>query len=537
MATRTPTTTNNGNSLAPSVAVPTGAAIDDIAIIETTWDGGSGTLAFTGFTHFTGSPVRSSGSGADGNSFAVMWKRLTAADTGTYSGTLSGISATDWAVTCHLHSGRHTTNPPVATFTDVDAPASGPVTINFASVTALAGDDLVTVSAPDVTASGVGNAHGTLTSYTKQQDVERAWVNLAVYTRDNVSAGATGGISTTFALTGNTASYGSAHIRIPVATAAAPVVTDVDTDESITSTQTNVVITGTGFNTATVVIRQGANTVSQSIDSQTATSIQFDVVFDSGSPDLKYGAATLAVINGDAQEGTIAITIAPPSGKAFVNVLAPHASAPNRITATGLASGDQIEALNAQGGAITDLTLNADGTFDYDDALTAFDARVWDSSDSTWGSVGTQSLAGQIVAVGLVTETDSAFALVATKAKAVGLSTETDSALALTHGRTFTVGLVDETDASLALTFSKAKAVGLADETDSSLTATVVRTYAAGLASETDSAFSLTKLRTYIVGLATESDLALALQGQVVSQVRKLVRRALTLARVMLRRG
>lgn len=172
-----------------------------------------------------------------------------------------------------------------------------------------------------------------------------------------------------------------------------PAITDVDTDESITATQTNVVITGTGFDTATVDIEQGATVKAQSIDSQSATSIQFDVVFDAGADDLKYGAATLRVTNGDTQDATQAITITAPTGVAYIDLASIETEGDNRITAAGdLEIGDQIEISNVQGGVVADITLQSDGTFIAAENVTAFDARAWDHNDSAWGSIGTQTL-------------------------------------------------------------------------------------------------------------------------------------------------
>lgn len=179
--------------------------------------------------------------------------------------------------------------------------------------------------------------------------------------------------------------------------ASPPSITNVDTDNTITATQTNVVITGTDFDTATVGITQGSTTVAQSIDSQNATTIQFDVVFDAGATDLKYGAATLTVTNGDAQADTQAITIAAPSGKNYVTLTSVNGTAGNRLTASpDLEINDQVEWSNVAGGAIGDVTVNADGTFDCDSAVTSFDIRVWDNDDSTWGSLATQSTADTI---------------------------------------------------------------------------------------------------------------------------------------------
>lgn len=174
----------------------------------------------------------------------------------------------------------------------------------------------------------------------------------------------------------------------------APTITDVDEDDTVTSNQTNVEIDGADFDTATVEIRQGAVAIAQSIDSQDADTIIFDVVFDAGGgPHLKYGAADLAVINADDQEDEIAITIDPPSGFDFVDLSTPNTTADNRITAVAdLESGDQLEISNVVGGTIADVTVLDDATFTAEEAVTSFDVRVWDADDSTWGSIATQDV-------------------------------------------------------------------------------------------------------------------------------------------------
>lgn len=174
----------------------------------------------------------------------------------------------------------------------------------------------------------------------------------------------------------------------------APSIDDVDGDDDITSTQTGWAVNGSDFDDATVEIRQGAVEIAQTVTGQTATAITCSTVFDAGvGPHLKYGSATLAVINGDAQDDTIAIGILAPSGRSFVDLTTPNPTAANRITAVpDLASGDQLEIRNVQGGTIADVNVNSDATFDVDEAVTAFDVRAWDSSDQAWGSVGTQTV-------------------------------------------------------------------------------------------------------------------------------------------------
>lgn len=175
-------------------------------------------------------------------------------------------------------------------------------------------------------------------------------------------------------------------------------VTTVDSDNVITSTQTNATLTGIAIDSARIEIRQGNYPVvmPQSVDSQNSTSMQFDVVFEGSAgseEDLKYGAATLHVINADGERATKAITIAAPSGVAYVNLTSVNATAGFRITAVAdLAAGDQLEISNVDGGSASDINVNADATFDVDEDVVSFDVRAWSALDKIWGAPGTQTV-------------------------------------------------------------------------------------------------------------------------------------------------
>jgi hypothetical protein len=206
-------TTATGNSTTPSVAVPAGAAIDDIAILKVNFDNSTGTVGFpAGFTSFA--TLRCT---ADGHTTACAWKRLTAADSGTYDITLTGIAASNWVCQASLYSGRHTTDPPVAATTTQNTAAASPVSIALTGVTAVAGDDIEWLSGPDVTALNVGNGHTEPGSYTKDEDTENGWANMCCAHRNNVGAGATGTITGSFALSANTAGFNGFVIRVPAA--------------------------------------------------------------------------------------------------------------------------------------------------------------------------------------------------------------------------------------------------------------------------------------------------------------------------------
>lgn len=209
-------TTASGNSATPSVAVPAGVQIGDIVILACAIDVLAAVFDTadwpTGFTELAESDVT-----ADGHSAAIGWKRLSAADSGSY--TFGNLGATgDWVCQATAFSGRHATNPPVASTPNVQNTAqSPPITITANGVTAVAGDDLLWASAPDVTSGSSGNGQAPPASFTEREDAENVWANLSTATRDNVSAGATGSISGIFSMSQDTAGWVAFLVRIPVA--------------------------------------------------------------------------------------------------------------------------------------------------------------------------------------------------------------------------------------------------------------------------------------------------------------------------------
>lgn len=155
------------------------------------------------------------------------------------------------------------------------------------------------------------------------------------------------------------------------------------------------------------------------------------------------------------------------------------------------------DASNGTGSTLPDTVGSNDGT------LVNFP-----TNDSQWVFYST----GIEQAVGLVTETNSTFALGKAKAKAVGLSSTTDSALALSTAIVQAVGLVSETNATFALNSTKSKAVGLNSETNTSFSATAIKAGGAvvGLATDTNIALSTTSAKVKAVGIASDTSTALA---------------------------
>lgn len=214
-------TNATGNSDTPSVTVPAGVTAGDIVIIAVGFD--LQAAAFdpadlpSGFTELSETDIT-----ADGHTAWVGWKRLTGADAGTYTFGSVGTAA-DWVCQAFAFSGRHATNPPVISADSVqNTPQSPPVTVTANGVTAVLGDDLLWISAPDVTSSGSGNGHTPPATYTEAEDGELAWANLSGAYKENVSAGATGTVAGTFAMSADTAGWAAWLIRIPLADAGPP---------------------------------------------------------------------------------------------------------------------------------------------------------------------------------------------------------------------------------------------------------------------------------------------------------------------------
>jgi hypothetical protein len=206
-------TNGQGLSTSRTVAVPAGVQTDDIVIIVCTSDGGTSTNGVipSGFTaFFTDSKCL-----ADGQAATCCWKRLTGADSGSYSFTGSPDNS-DWICQAYAFSGRDTGNPPVqSTLNTVNSASGSPLTINANGVTALTGDDLLWLSMPDTTASGVGTGHTPPSGYTEVEDALQNWQNVSGAYKENVSAGATGTVSGTFTMSSGTAGYQAVLIRIP----------------------------------------------------------------------------------------------------------------------------------------------------------------------------------------------------------------------------------------------------------------------------------------------------------------------------------
>jgi hypothetical protein len=140
-----------------------------------------------------------------------------------------------------------------------------------------------------------------------------------------------------------------------------PDITDVNTDE-IVDNAAAITITGTDFDVDEVHLIQGAVDIALTVDTANATTIVTDA-YDIHGGALKYGAATLKVINLDAQEDTIGVTIGVGAGQQFVtgaSIVTDDTSLFYDLDNTP-SNGDQLETPTTVEGST--LTVGANGVF------------------------------------------------------------------------------------------------------------------------------------------------------------------------------
>lgn len=168
-----------------------------------------------------------------------------------------------------------------------------------------------------------------------------------------------------------------------------PTITDVDTDETVTATQANVVITGTGFcapqGGGSVTLRQSGNSKTLSVDTWSDTSIQADMsgVGMGVTNGLQYGSMDIRVTNDAANSDDQAITVTVPSGTISANLSGGLVTLafdsdfnPSRPVGdpVDLLAASQLALNNGAGCTLaTDVTINADASLDVDENCTSFD--------------------------------------------------------------------------------------------------------------------------------------------------------------------
>src|SRR6185436_6400906 len=203
--------------------------------------------------------------------------------------------------------------------------------------------------------------------------------------------------SQTISIADNSGNCPGVLIALKSSTSTAPAITDVDGDNVITSTQANVVITGTTFGAAQgtggVLLIDGLLTQSLSVDSWAATSIQVDIT----QGNIRNGSKTVQVTTGTGAAAIKTVTFTPPSGTSYVDIGGLRAltfdsrNRPTRLySSPDITGAVQIEYKRTAGSGT--ITVDADGRLSWDDTATTMQWR-WHNG-SVWSSWYTWDLRG-----------------------------------------------------------------------------------------------------------------------------------------------
>lgn len=410
------------------------------------------------------------------------------------------ISGLDTVTPLDVHSSNVQETPGTGT----DAVVSGAATATAAGYLSAAGIQVGDIGSGGPPAAGTGFTNdGTA--------LPPVGVNQARLEHAAVTAGSW---QATFTAGANVAHTAIMAIFKDAGGPADPTLTDADTDETVLDGQTGVAITGTYMGAdeteRTFTLRQGSTSVAQTeTGSGTATAATLTIGIEQSGADIKFGAATLRVTRtADSAFGELAITVNPPTGQLYVDVGTPDTTAANRITAVAdIASGDQIQARGVGGGAApTGLQINANATFEFSAGNTpaAFDVRVWDTSDSTWGAWATQSMAGaEAVAFDTLTPTDSGVSTTERLSVAADTLTLTDSGVSITERVSAASDTLSLSDSSVSVTERVSTAADTLTLSDSAVgeVTSELAAVAEDALTPTDSALSITER----VSVATDS--------------------------------
>lgn len=183
MAYRSSSILSGASTTSGAIAVPAGAANLDIAVVGFYLES---TAAITPPAGFTQKVALTTSAGSHGG-LTVFWKRLTGADSGTYSFSWTGAAWRE--AVCGLWSGRATTGDPFDGTVGTAESASTTTTLNVSTSPTLANGDALGMW----TNFSTSTSWTPPTNYTERQDGPA----ITLDTRDAVAAGSTGNVSAT----------------------------------------------------------------------------------------------------------------------------------------------------------------------------------------------------------------------------------------------------------------------------------------------------------------------------------------------------
>lgn len=202
-------------SAAPTVTLPSAPRAGELIIWAASIGAGNTPVVPAGFTTLLGP---SSTTTPDTQGFVVGYKFAGNAETGTYTGSASGSDLVV-CMACVL-TGR-LAGPPQATLVTNQTANASPYSATATGITALEGDDLVSIVHWIRNASGGGSdTVAKPTGFFDQQQLPNSWMGIDLAVKPGVAAGATGAVTSTVTLTG--AATGGGYDAVLIAWPCAP---------------------------------------------------------------------------------------------------------------------------------------------------------------------------------------------------------------------------------------------------------------------------------------------------------------------------
>lgn len=154
--------------------------------------------------------------GPDGHS-AICYSKVAASEGASWTW---GTGGSDWKVIVGSWSGRNTGGSLISSVTTNTSSNSSPISVALTGVTALSGDDLAWFAVLDQLTSLDVWGFSLLSGFTEQQDSNGVWQTTTLYTKDGVSAGATGTLTATATQSSgtNNAGFAGVVVSLPAAT-------------------------------------------------------------------------------------------------------------------------------------------------------------------------------------------------------------------------------------------------------------------------------------------------------------------------------
>lgn len=531
----TATGTADAQDAGKAISVPAGSAADDVAVLIVeawldtatdpvmTWPSGFTEKVFyedtvTGFQRVF-----------------VGWKRLTAADSGTYAYTLSGSY---WNMAhCITVSGCETSGDPFEDFDTVQNAVGTALPVASVDATtqpflihAIANENNATKTPPTSftevqdgnyleTAYRIPGSTGTFTTAGGSTSVStlklcvllalKAASASAVTSAKTVSLGQAVETDTSFALTIPTDSV----VVLGQAT-------ETDTASVVALTKTSILGQAAEVDTSSALTTtKGAKTLGESTETDTASAVVLTKSQTAGlaSETDTSSAVVLArqVLLGLAQEtDSSAALTATKAAKALSQAAEADTASAVALTKGAKTFGEPTEADTAQALSLArQVTLGEPQETDTSSPLQS-------SKVLTWGQVVEADTAAsltlsRLLAAGLASEADTAQALGGFRTILLSMATETSSAPPLTSTRTVSLGQASESDSSFPLSSALVFPLGQAHETDDSapLTINFAGGFTLGFGDETSVGLPLLSAKVVTLGLATETGIAQTVTG------------------------